>query len=286
MSEAIIASPLRVSRRRARPSWVIVVSFLIVGAVVVMAIFGAAIAPMDPGAQNLANALAPPSAEHWLGTDALGRDVFSRIIAGARSAFVGPLVIAAGAMLFGNLLGLRSGYRGGIEDAVVMRWVDFMWAVPGLLVIVVVAGAFGGGYWTAVILLLILTIPFDTRIIRGATLEQVRRPYVEAARTIGISDSRIMLFHIWPNIAAIAIANAFLTFAAALVSLSGLSYLGFGVEAGAPDWGVMLSDGTRLLFSNPIAAAAPATLIVITAIAMNLIGDWLYEVISRRGANR
>jgi peptide/nickel transport system permease protein len=195
-------------------------------------------------------------------------------------------VIAAGSMVVGNLLGLLAGYRGGRVDAVIMRWVDLMWAIPGLLVIIVVSGAVGAGYWFAVALLVLLTVPFDTRIVRGATLEQVPRPYVEAAKTVGISDWRIMLLHVWPNVAPVAVANTFLVFAGSLITLSGLSFLGLGVHPGTPDWGLMLAEGRTLLFSNPVATLAPGAMIVVTAASMNLIGDWLYEQLSSRGATR
>jgi peptide/nickel transport system permease protein len=282
------AAPIRAaaSRRRWRISWVIALCFLVVGGVVVMAVLGAAIAPHNPTAQNLSAALAKPGGAHWLGTDSLGRDVFSRVIAGARTAFIGPVVIAAGSMLVGNLLGLLAGYRGGRVDAVIMRWVDLMWSIPSLLVIIVVQGAVGGGYWLAVGLLIVLTIPFDTRVVRGAALEQVPRPYVEAAKTLGVPDRRIMVSHIWPNVAPVAIANAFLVFAGSLVALSGLSFLGLGVAPGTPDWGLMLSEGLPVLFANPVATLAPGVMIVLTAAAMNLIGDWLYERLSSRGAMR
>ncbi|MFE3205873.1 ABC transporter permease [Embleya sp. NPDC059237] len=273
-------------RRSKRLPWPVLVCLVIVAGVVLMTVFGAALAPQDPAAQHLTEVLAPPGSGHWLGTDELGRDVFSRLIVGARTAFVGPLVVTIGSMLIGNLLGLWSGYKGGAVDAVLMRWVDFMWALPGLLIIVVVAGAFGGGYWMAVALLLVLTIPFDTRIIRGATLEQATLPYVEAARALGLSNRRIMILHIWPNLSATAVANAFLTFAGAIVALSGLSFLGFGVDPGSPDWGRMLSDGTNLLFENPAAALASGAMIVATAVSMNIIGDWLYESLSSRGGSK
>src|SRR5262249_48054392 len=141
-------------------------------------------------------------------------------------------------------------------------------------------------YWLAVGLLVVLTTPFDTRVVRGATLEQVPRPYVEAAKTLGVSDRRIMALHIWPNVSATAVANTFLVFAASLVALSGLSFPGLGSPAGTPDWGLMLAEGRALLFANPVAALAPGAMIVLTATSMNLIGDWLYERLSSRGATR
>ncbi|RDD85285.1 ABC transporter permease [Streptomyces parvulus] len=260
--------------------------FALLGIVLVMVVFGPQLAPHDPAAQDALAGSAGPSAEHWLGTDALGRDVFSRVMVGARSAVVGPLLIAVVTMTCGNLLGLLSGYRGGIVDFFIMRWVDLMVAVPSLLVIIVVAGALDGGYWMAVALLAALSIPFDTRVMRAATLEQVPRPYVEAAKTLGVADRRIMFFHIWPNIAATAFANTFLLFAGALIALSGLSFLGLGDAPGTPDWGQMLSENQALLFANPVASIAPGLAIVLAATATNLVGDWTFERISSRGAIR
>lgn len=280
------AAAAGLARRRRRVSWLIAISFAVLALVVAMALLGQAIAPQDPNAQHVELGISTPSAHHWFGTDALGRDVFSRVIAGTRSAVLGPLVVALGSMLAGNLLGLLAGYRGGWIDATIMRWVDLMWSLPALLVIVVVAGTLGGDYWLAVGLLLVLTIPFDTRVVRGAALEQSTRPHVEAAKTLGLSNIRIMLFHIWPNVSPTAVANAFLVFAGSLVTLAGLSFLGLAAPPGTPDWGLMVAEGQSLLFANPVGVLAPCLAIVLTATAMNLVGDWLYERLSSRGATR
>ena len=273
-------------RRRRAGSPIIWLSLLVVAGVLVMAVLGAILAPQNPSAQHLALVDITPSGAHWLGTDALGRDVFSRVIAGARTAFFGPLVIAAASFVLGNLLGLFAGYRGGLADAIIMRWVDFMWALPALVILIVVAGAVGSSYWLAVVVLIVLTVPFDTRVIRGATLEQVPRPYVEAAKTLGVPRWKIMLFHVWPNVSPVAVANTCLVFAGSLVTLAGLEFLGLGLPPASPDWGLMLSQNEALLFTNPLATIAPAAMIVLTAIAMNLIGDWLYEQLTSRGAGR
>jgi peptide/nickel transport system permease protein len=129
-------------------------------------------------------------------------------------------------------------------------------------------------------------VPFDTRVVRGATLEQTPRPYVEAARTLGVKDWRIMVWHIWPNVSPVAVANAFLNFAGSVGFLAALSFLGLGVPPGTPDWGLMLSEGLQDLFVNPVAVLAPGAMIVLTATSMNLIGDWLQERLSSRGAAR
>jgi peptide/nickel transport system permease protein len=254
--------------------------------VALLALLGDLVVSQDPDAQMTSLGMSGPSAEHWLGTDQLGRDIFSRLIVGARTAFVGPLVIAACSLVIGDLLGLVAGYLGGWVDSLIMRWVDLMWSIPSLLVIIVVAGAFGGGYWLAISLLIVLVVPMDVRVVRGATLEQVPRPYVEAAKTLGVSNTRIIVSHLWPNVAPVAVANAFLIFATALVSLSGLSFLGLGVDPGTPDWGLMLAENLDLLFISPVAALAPGLMIVMIAASMNVVGDWTYERLSERGASR
>jgi peptide/nickel transport system permease protein len=167
-----------------------------------------------------------------------------------------------------------------------MRWVDLMWSIPSLLILIVMAGAIGANYWVTVGVLVILSAPLDTRVARGATLEQTPRPYVEAARTGGISHTRIMWVHIWPNIAPITIANAFLVFASSVGILAALSFLGLGVPPGQPDWGLSLAENQPLLFVQPIAALAPALMIVLTATSMNLIGDWMYERLAKEGSSR
>ncbi|WP_088693670.1 MULTISPECIES: ABC transporter permease [unclassified Rhizobium] len=256
---------------------VILVAALIVTAVVVCAVLGERVAPGSPFLQRLEVGDAPPSAVHIAGTDLLGRDVLSRVIYGARTALVGPVVVAAGAFAIATLLGLLSGYLGGLVDSAIMRWVDFMLSLPGPLVAVVVVGVVGGGYWTAVLVLVVLFTAPDTRIVRSAVLEQRPLPYIEAARTLGISKTRILFVHILPNVAPIIFAYVVLDFAFALVNLAGLSFLGLGIEPGTPDWGRMLFENRTILFSNPVALLLPAGMIILTAISVNLIGDWLFE---------
>src|SRR5262249_12297716 len=161
---------------RRRSSIPIALAFAFLLLVVVLAVFGSEIAPNDPQAQDLNAALQGPSGHFWLGTDALGRDLFARTLAGARTALVGPITVPVGAMLIGNTIGLLAGYRGGFADTVVMRYVDLMYALPPLLIAIVVGGIVGGGYWIAVAILVVLFSPYDARLIRGATLEQRGRP--------------------------------------------------------------------------------------------------------------
>jgi peptide/nickel transport system permease protein len=259
----------------------IALSFCVMAIVVVCALFGSAVAPDSPFTQRLALGDTPPSAEFLAGTDLLGRDVLSRVIYGGWTALVGPIVVAVGAWMIATILGLLSGYLGGWVDSAIMRWVDFMLALPGPLIAIVVVGVVGGGYWTAVLVLIILFTAPDTRIVRSAVLEQRPRPYIDAARALGISKTRILLVHILPNVLPIILAYVVLDFAFALVNLAGLSFLGLGVEPGTPDWGRMLFENRTILFTNPMALLLPAAMVILTAVSMNLIGDWLFERLTR-----
>ena len=276
MSAPAIAETRKTKLPRHLPI-VILIAALIITVVVICAVLGERIAPDSPFLQRLGVGDTPPSAAHIAGTDLLGRDVLSRVIYGARTALVGPVVVAAGAFAIATLLGLLSGYLGGLVDSAIMRWVDFMFALPGPLVAIVVVGVVGGGYWTAVFVLVVLFTAPDTRIVRSAVLEQRPLPYIDAARTLGISKTRILFVHILPNVLPIILAYVVLDFAFALVNLAGLSFLGLGVEPGTPDWGRMLFENRNILFSNPVALLLPAGMIILTAVSMNLIGDWLFE---------
>ncbi len=263
--------------RRPGLPMLIVAAFVIVGVVAICALFGPALAPYAPETQRLLVGDKPPSAAFLAGTDLLGRDVLSRVIFGARTALIGPVVVAVSGFAIATVLGLLSGYLGGLVDSAIMRWVDFMYALPGPLVAIVVVGIIGGGYWIAVAVLIALNAAPDTRVVRSVVLEQRPRPYIDAARSLGISKRRILFIHILPNILPLVLAYIVLDFAFALVNLAGLSFLGLGVEPGTPDWGRMLFENRNILFSNPVALLLPAVMVVLTTVSMNVIGDWLFE---------
>lgn len=259
------------------------ISCAIVAVVVLLAAFAPLVQPHDPASQDLFHTSAGPSSDHWLGTDALGRDILSRMIAGTDAAITGPFVVALTGLLAASALGILSGYMGGVIDMVIQRFVDFMFALPGLLIAIVIVGVVGGGYWLAVLVLSLLNFAGGVRILRGAALEQRALPYVEAARTLGVPRVRIMYRHIWRNISPIVFANAALDFALALVALSSLSYLGLGTSPGEPEWGRMLAENQPLLFTNPVGVLAPGIAIVLFATAVTVIGDWVYDRFSYSG---
>ncbi|MCM3817968.1 ABC transporter permease [Streptomyces sp. DR3-1] len=270
-------------RRSRRPGRLLTAACTTVLALLALATcFGTALLP-GWDRQDLALGAAMPDATHWLGTDALGRDIAQLLVAGARSTLAGAALVALGAMVLGNALGLLAGYLGGRVDAVVHRLADLLLALPALLVTLVVAGIGGGGYALAVGVLVVLTSPGDIRLVRSAVREQRHLPYVEAAETLGLSRATVAVRHIWPNVLPVVVANTLLNFAGAVVSLSALSFLGLGVPPGAPDWGRLLADNRTLLYDNPSAALAPALLIVVAAVALNLLGDRLHEAFTDRG---
>jgi peptide/nickel transport system permease protein len=267
------------------PAPLVVISFVVVGLGFAAALLSSLVVP-HAEQQNLMIGITKPGLHHLLGTDQLGRDVLALLIAGARTSVLGPLEIAIGSVLIGDVIGLVSGYFGGWIDGVAMRWVDLMFSLPALLVAIVVTGIAGSTYTVAVIVLIVLFAPGDARVVRGAVLDQRHRPYIEAARLSNLSSRRIMAMHLWPNVSPIALANGFLDFAFALVSLASLSFLGLGVGPGSPDWGRTLANNSGLLQANPWAAVAPGLAIILMAAAMNVLGDWVFDRLQARGLER
>lgn len=253
---------------------------------VIAALVGQWLVPYDPAAQDLANTGAAPDGAHWLGTDDLGRDVFSRVVVGARVALLGPSLIAVGVAVLATAIGLLTGYVGGAVDTAIMRLIDLVYAVPPLLVAIVVVGIFGGGYAMAIGVLILLSTPADVRMVRSAVLAQRNLAYVESAKTLGLPRGRILVGHLLPNVLPTVVANLLLTFVGALVGLAALAFLGLGVDAGAPDWGRMLAENKGLLDLNPAAMLAPAALIMVAAASVTVLGDRLYDWMSTRGAVR
>ncbi len=260
-----------------RVSWIVVISAIILITIVLFATVGSWVLGDSIRQDALLGVSPPGTVGHLFGTDALGRDVLALSIAGTRSAVVGPIVIALGSMLLGAILGTVSGYQGGWIDLLLSKYADLLLALPVTLIALVVAGLVGGGYWVTVVILVILFSPTDIRMMRSAVMTQATRPYIESAKVLGLSRWRIMFRHILPNVIPIAIATMLLNVAFALVAMSALSFLGLGVGPGEPDWGRQLADGRNLLTENPAAVVVPGLLIIATATAINLIGDWIQE---------
>jgi ABC-type dipeptide/oligopeptide/nickel transport system permease subunit len=282
-ADLTLAEPSEAGRTGLGPLAWACLAFL--AAVAATALLAPLIAPFDPSEQHLPDSAVPPNGTYWLGTDTLGRDILSRVMYGARTALVGPAVIAVGAGLLGTALGLLAGFRGGRVDWVTMRLIDLVYAVPPLLVGIVVVGLFGGGYWLAVLVLILLSAPADVRVVRSAAMAQRELPYVAAARVVGVGGFGLAVRHVLPNITPTVTANVLLEFVGGLIALSALAFLGLGVAAGTPDWGLMIAENRSILDLNPWAVIAPAVLIMLTAIAMTILGDRVYDILTRRGAS-
>jgi peptide/nickel transport system permease protein len=244
------------------------------------------IAPKDPAAQDVVRGIAGPGDGHVLGTDDLGRDVLSRVIAGARRTAGGALLIALGTVSIATLLGLLAGYLGGLLDSVLSRLADVLFALPELLIAIVVVGTLGGGYLLGVAVLIVLSVPQTFRLIRAATLEQRVKPYIEACRTLNLSRTRVMARHILPNVFPMVLAALFLRFTYGTIGLASLSFLGLGSAPGDPEWGRMVADNRTYLLESGWSTLAPAFALMLMCVSANLVGDWLYERLSSRGVSR
>jgi peptide/nickel transport system permease protein len=263
----------------------LVICLAIVGTALFAAAFGGLLFPNATQVNVLATQLPPGSPGHLLGTDQLGRDIVALCVAGAASTLVGPLAVAGGSMVVGTFFGLLAGFRQGATDFVLSRITDLLLALPVVLLGVVVAGIFGASYWWTCVLLIVVFAPYDIRIVRSGVIEQVTRPYVEAARMLRLSSWRIMYRHLLVNLWPLERTNFLLNYANAIIAMSALSFLGVGVQQGTANWGRQLIDGEQIIFSNPAASIAPAVLIIIVACAVNLLADAL-NADDRKAARR
>lgn len=270
----IIRSAARSRFRFPRMPATVAVAFAAITVFVLAALFGPALAILDPDRQDLLLGASGPIDGHWLGTDQLGRDVFTRLVVATGPALLGPLIVAIVTMLLGSTLGLIAGALGGRTDAFISRTADLIWSLPGLLVAIVVIGVIEGGMWLTVVVIAFLSIPHAIRQTRSATLTQVHRPYVEAARTIGLSRATILWRHLFPNVRATVLTTALLDFVTAILIFAALAFLRIGVEPGVANWGTMLADGQALIAVNPLLIAAPAAAIIVIAASVTIIGDW------------
>ena len=260
------------------------VGFGLVGFFLVLAIFAPLIAPYDPRAQDLSllrgGCCPGPSAEHWFGVDDLGRDELSRIAYGARySLLIGVVAVSVG-LSFGLLLGAIAGYVGGAVDSVIMRLMDIMLSIPGLLLAIGIVAALGQGLTQIMIAVGATQIPIFARLLRGSILAQRENDFVLAARSVGVPRRTILASHILPNSISPVIVQGTLALATAIIDVAGLGFLGLGPQdPSTPEWGTMLTDTTRYLQTAPHLAIIPGIAIVLSVLGFNLIGDGLREAL-------
>ncbi len=254
-----------------------VVGLVLIALFLTTALLAPYIAPYDPAVIDLKSRLEGPSRQHWLGTDELGRDVFSRIIIGARITLVITMGAVGLALAIGSFMGLVAGFYRGRVDTLVSRIIDVLMAMPGFLLAIAIIATLGVGTTNVILAVGIYSIPAFARIARGSTLAAREQDYILAARALGASSRRIMLRHIVPNIVPPLIVQATLRLATAILSASSLSFLGLGPQPPTPEWGAMLSTARNFFTSAPMLVVFPGLAILLVALGFNLMGDGLRD---------
>jgi peptide/nickel transport system permease protein len=261
-----------------------IVGFVMVGMFVLIALLAPVIAPHSPTQQDLSllrgGCCPGPSLDHPFGIDALGRDEFSRILYGARySLLIGVVSVGVG-LSIGLVLGSIAGFAGGWIDSTIMRLMDIMLAIPGLLMAIGIVAMLGPGLWQIMIAVGVVNIPIFARLLRGSVLAQRETDFVLAARSVGVSGRSILGTHILPNAISPVIVQGTLALATAIIDVAGLGFLGLGPQDPAtPEWGTMLTDANRFLQTAPHLAIVPGLAIIFSVLGFNLIGDGLREAL-------
>jgi peptide/nickel transport system permease protein len=263
-----------------------VAGLVVITLVVVLALFGPWIAPYpgrdDMGAIDMSQSYLPPSAAHWFGTDDLGRDVYSRVVLGARSALGVSLLVVGIAIGVGVPLGAIAGYRRGRIDGLIMRTTDLFLAFPPLLLAMAIVAALGPGLEHAALALAISWWPWYTRIARGVAVSLREQPFVDAARAIGVPDGTVVARHIVPNSLGPIVVQATVDVGTVILAAGSLAFIGLGARPPQPDWGLMVAQGREVILDQWWVSTFPGLAIFVTVLAFNLVGDVLLRVLDPR----
>ena len=255
---------------------------VVLGLLVLTALLGEAIAPYGANEQDFTARFDPPSASHWFGTDDLGRDVFSRVLIGASTSLQVGAVAVGISLVLGTAVGLVAGYRGGWLDSVLMRSMDVLFSFPVVLLAIAIVAVLGPNLVNAMIAIGIVFTPIFARVVRGSVLSVREEVYIRAVRSLGASDTRIVLRHVLPNVTAPIIVQTSLSFAFAILTEAALSFLGVGVQPPQPAWGLMLQEGRGVIDLAWWVGVFPGLAIFLTVMAFNVVGDGLRDALDPR----
>ncbi len=278
-------SPLKEFWKSFKKQKAALVASIFIGLLIVIAIIGPYIAPYDPFKPNYNALLEGPSASHLAGTDEYGRDIFSRLIVGAKISLMVSFSAVFLGLILGTILGLISGYFGGWVDKIIMRSCDVLFSFPDLLLAIAIVALLGPGINNVIIAVMIFSVPSFARLVRGATLNAKENVYVEAAQSMGASHVRVLWKHIFPETISELIIFVTMRIGTAILAASGLSFLGLGASPEMPEWGVMLSSGRDYLGTSSHVVIMPGIAIFLTVLAFNLIGDGLRDVLDPKIKN-
>ena len=285
MDEKKKKSQLRDIVRRFMKNRTAVFGLVVICVLLIFAIFPGQLSDPDYITQNLSNRYAPPSSEHLLGTDELGRDMFTRIVWGCRTSLAIGLASVTIACTVGMILGTLAGYFGGVVDNVLMRVVDILMAVPNLLLGISIVAALGNSLSVLIFAIALGNIASFSRVTRSSVITVRDSEYVEAARATGASNSRIMMKYVLPNALAPIIVQVTTSLAGSILNISGLSFVGLGVPAPTPEWGSMLSNARTIMRDHPLQIVFPGIAIMLTVFAFNMFGDGLRDALDPRLKN-
>ena len=261
---------------------ILIFSFIIILILIMFSLFGELVTPYDPLGVDLRSKLQPPDLAHPMGTDDMGRDVMSRVIAGTRLSTITVVVIMSSCLAIGILVGTLAGYVGGRIDEALMRITEIFLAFPPLILALAIVAALGPSLVNAMLAISAVWWPWYARMVRGQVLAVKQNQYVEAARAIGVGNARIMLRHVLPNCLMPVIIQASMDTGSALVTTAGLSFIGLGAQAPTPEWGAMVGIGRRYLLTAWWMSTFPGLAIFVTILGLNLLGDSLQDILWSR----
>jgi peptide/nickel transport system permease protein len=246
---------------------------------VFVALIGPFLCPYQPNEINLMNRYQNPSREHWLGTDILGRDTFTRLVYGARISLLISVMSTLIGSFVGMVLGVIAGYFGGVLDSFISRMLDILMAFPGLLLAIAVIAILGSGLVNTMLAVAVFSIPTIARLVRSVVITLRENEYVQACQVVGASNTRIVVTHIIPNAMGQIIVNVTLNFGYAILAASSLSFLGLGVQPPNPEWGAMLSQARQAIRSTPMASIIPGMCIMLVVLSFSMVGDGLRDAL-------